>query len=485
MKRRRFLATSTAAAVAGPNILLRGLNGAGRRLNIAVIGANGKGITDTQGVTLNHNIVALVDVDQRRLEEAAASRQKYHADAKADIASTPPRLYRDFRRMFDEMGDQIDGVTISTPDHTHFQAAMWALQHKKHICVQKPLCNRISEVRALHRAAKEAGVITQMGNQGRTAEGQRLAKEWIEQGAIGTLKEIKLWTNRPLWPQRPMEKLSKPVPENLDWDLWQSGEPAVPYFEYVISDEERAAHNYKNFKPAKSNAIVPHNWRGWWKYGSGALGDMGCHIMDASFSILGQLIPERIEVESGAISEDCGPEWSSLVYHMPKGRHPALTVTWQDDSRNEQPNKPAKPEGLAELSEQGWERARSGMAFIGTEGVVFEGDAYCYSPAIYPLQRFTEIKEAMAAGRIKKSEPRSPVPNNPQGEWAHCIVNGGKPSSNFDYSCPLSEFVLLGNLAIRAQQAVTWDKGAMKVTNDDAANRFISRPEYRQGWVRA
>lgn len=482
LSRRRFLAQTTGAALTVPNLLLHGQNAAGKRLNLAIIGANGKGRSDTQAITLQHNIVAMVDVDQNRLEEAAAARVKYHQDSNAPLASTPPKLYRDFRRMFDEMSDQIDGVIISTPDHTHFQAAMWALGHKKHICVQKPLCNYIAEVRALHRAAKEAGVITQMGNQGRTGEGQRLAREWISQGAIGTLKEIKLWTNRPLWPQVPMQKILKETPPQVDWDLWLSGEPHEPYFEYYISDEERAAHIYKSYTPAQSNAVHPHNWRGWWKYGSGALGDMGCHIMDATFSVLGQIIPERIDAVSAPISEDCGPEWSRLTYHMPAGTHPALTVSWHDDSRIGQANKPERDE---RVPEDAFKKAATGMMFIGTEGVVFEGDAYCFSPAIYPLTKFTEVKQAMQSGAIKKTEPRSPMPNNPQGEWAHCIVNGGLPGSNFDYACPLTEFVLLGNLAIRAQQSVQWDKTNMSVSNLPEANRFIRRAAYREGWKTA
>lgn len=487
INRRRFI-SQTAAGIAAfgvPNLLLKGQDAAGKRLNLAIIGANGKGISDTQAITLEHNVVALVDVDRRRLDEAAMIRERYHGEANAPLAKSPPKLYSDFRRMFDEMSGEIDGVIISTPDHTHFQAAMWALGHKKHICVQKPLCNFISEVRALHEAAREAGVVTQMGNQGRTGEGQRLAKEWIEQGVIGTLQEIRLWTNRPLWPQKPMRKVLMGCPDYLDWDLWLSGEPHEPYFEYSLSDEERAAHIYDSYPPAKSNAVHPHNWRGWWKYGSGALGDMGCHIMDATFSILGQVIPERIEARSAPVSEDCGPEWSRLVYHMPAGRHPALEVTWQDDSRVELTNKPERPPALAEMSEQSWKKARSGMMFIGSDGVIFDGDAYCASPIVYPLAKYAEVKIGLRDGVIKKTEPRSPAPGNPQLEWAHCIVHGGKPSSHFDYSCPLTEFVQLGNLAIRARQTVQWDKEAMRVPNVASANRFISRPAYRDGWKRA
>ena len=477
--RRRFLGTAStlaAGAFSAPNLLLRGQDTAGKRLNLAVIGANGKGTADTKAVTLEHNIVALVDVDSKRLDEAAKVREKYHLDSGVE-APKAPKLYKDFRKMFDEMANEIDGVIVSTPDHTHYVAAMHAIKHGKHVAVQKPLCNYIGEVRNLHKAAKDAGIVTQMGNQGRTMDGQRNAKEWIEQGAIGELQEIRLWTNRPIWPQGPFGKTPAEQPANLDWDLWLSSEPSEPYWEMDMPE---------GAKPWKGNkSIHPFSWRGWWPYGSGALGDMGCHIMDATFSILGQLIPEKIEAESSPISSTCAPAWSRLVYHMPAGRHKALKVTWHDGSLPDgTPNKPERPALMSsDLAKKAWDKASSGMAFIGTEGVVFEGEAYCASPVIYPEDKFTETRLAIKAGEIKQTEKRSVMPNNPQGEWAYHIVNGGLPSSNFDYSCPLTEFVLLGNLAVRSQATVQWDKENMKVPNVEAANQYITRPSYREGWA--
>lgn len=476
ISRRHFLGRTAglaASAFAGPNLLLRGQNSAGKKLNLAVIGANGKGQSDTQGVTLDHNIVALVDVDTKRLDEAAKKREDHHLKS-GQQAPAAPKLYQDYRKMFDEMANEIDGVIISTPDHTHYVAAMHAIKHGKHVCVQKPLCNYIEEVRSLHKAAKDAKITTQMGNQGRTMEGQRLAKEWIEQGAIGTLKEIRLWTNRPIWPQGPLVKKAAECPSNLDWDLWLASEATEPYFEFEIPEGMSAK---------RGNSIHPFNWRGWWQFGSGALGDMGCHIMDATFSILGQLIPEKIDAKSSPISDTCAPVWSDLVYHMPAGKHGALKVTWNDGSKDGKPNKPEiSPHMTSELAKKAFEKASSGMMFIGTEGTVFEGEAYCGSPVIYNEERYTQVRLDMRAGKIKKTETRSVMPNNPQGEWAHHIVNGGNPSSNFDYSCPLTEFVLLGNLAVRAQQSVQWDKAGMKVPNVESANKFVSRPAYRPGW---
>jgi predicted dehydrogenase len=476
LSRRHFLGRTAglaASSIAGPNLLLRGQDGAGKRLNLAVIGANGKGQSDTQAVTLDHNIVALVDVDRKRLEEAGKKNEDHHLKSGKN-APKAPKLFQDYRKMFDEMANEIDGVIVSTPDHTHYVAAMHAIKHKKHVCVQKPLCNYINEVRDLHRAAKEAGVVTQMGNQGRTMEGQRLAKEWIEQGAIGTLKEIRLWTNRPIWPQGPLAKKAAVCPTNLDWDLWLSSEAYEPYFEFVIPE---------GVSGKRGNSLHPFNWRGWWQFGSGALGDMGCHIMDATFSVLGQLIPEKIDAVSSPISATCAPVWSDLVYHMPAGKHPALKVTWNDGSKDGKPNKPEiSPHMTSDLAKKAFEKASSGMMFIGTEATVFEGEAYCSSPVIYNEERYTQLRLDTKAGKIRKTETRSVMPNNPQGEWAWHIVNGGSPSSNFDYSCPLTEFVLLGNLAVRAQQTVQWDKAGMKVPNAESANQFVSRPAYRPGW---
>jgi predicted dehydrogenase len=318
-----------------------------------------------------------------------------------------------------------------------------------------------------------------MGNQGRTMEGQRFAKEWIDQGAIGTLKEIRLWTDRPLWAQGPLGKKIAECPPNVNWDLFLGTEKSEPYFDFTVPEGVPA-------NPKKGFCIHPWNWRGWWQFGSGSLGDMGCHIMDATFSILGQAIPIKIEVESSEITDLNCPLWTTLKYHFAAtDKHPALVVTWQDGTKDGVPNKPEKPELMSDLSDEGWKKASSGMMFIGTDGVVFEGDAYCNSPAVYPLAKFMDVKQAMLSGKIKKTETRSVRPGEPQIEWTNAIKNGLTTSSNFDYAAPLAEFVLLGNLAIRSQQTIQWDREQMKVTNVDDANKFVKRPHYREGWFKA
>jgi predicted dehydrogenase len=355
---------------------------------------------------------------------------------------------------------------------------MWALKYKKPVCVQKPLCNTIWEVRELHKAARNAGVLTQMGNQGRTLEGHRLAKEWVDRGLIGTLKEVRLWTNRPIWPQGPLKKITVPCPENLDWDLWLSTEPSEPYFEFEGPKVEVEQAKKKGRK--RGNGVHPFNWRGWWQFGSGALGDMGCHIMDATFSVLGQRIPEKIEVSSSPISALNAPSWSRLVYHFAASdKFPKLTVSWQDGIKDGKPNLPERDE---RIPEDEFKLQTSGMMFIGTEGVIL-ADTYCNRPVLYPEERDIEVRTAINNGTYEKKERRSTHPGNPQMEWANAIVNGGVTSSNFDYAAPLTEFVLLGNLAIRAGETIRWDAKKMAVSNTSKPNRFVKRPSYRSGWV--
>lgn len=488
--RRRFLAGSAAglAALALPALPRAYAAAPGDRLRIAVIGAMGKGKSDTANIAADHNVVALVDVDERSLADAAAilagggakpKRAKGGAASDAADGAAPapgdrpaPRLFSDFRRMFDEMANEIDAVIVSTPDHAHFPAALRAVREGKHVCVQKPLCNTIGEARALHKAAKEAGVITQMGNQGRTSEGHRVAKEWIEQGAIGTLQEVRLWTNRPIWPQGPLTKRPTAPPESLNWDLWLAALPQEPYFVFDVPE---------GVQDKRGGGIHPFNWRGWWAYGSGALGDMGCHVMDATFNVLGRRVPERIEAEHGEVTDLTAPTWSTFRYEFAASdRIPALTVTWHDGTRDGTPNRPNRDPRVPEAA---FEKAKTGMIFIGTDGVLFDGTGYCFEPTLYPEERAADVKKAVEAGTIRQTEPRSTHPQNPQLEWAEAIVRGGTTSSNFDYAAPLTEFVLLGNLAIRSGEPIAWDAALGRVTNSEPANRFVNRPAYREGWV--
>lgn len=481
ISRRSFVRQSSAlaATLAVPTILPRSVFGANNKLNIATIGALGKGQSDTHNVADLHNIVALVDADKNRAESAAKSLAKLYSDKKVET-KVEARLYTDFRKMFDEMHAGIDAVIVSTPDHTHYPAAMWAVRHKKHVAVQKPMCNFIGEIRSLHKAAKEAKLVTQMGNQGRTMEGQRLAKEWVEQGVIGTLKEVRLWTNRPIWPQGPLYKHTAPTPEGLDWNSWLGQEVEEPYFTFDNGEKPAEKKDDAKKKARRGNSVHPFNWRGWWAYGSGALGDMGCHIMDATFNILGRRIPIKIDAESSPVSDLTAPAWSRLVYHFAAtDTLPALTVSWHDGNKDGKQN---KPERDSRVPEELFKKASSGMMFIGSEATIFEAEAYCANPLIFSEERRKDVEAMTKAGKIKQTEARSKHAGNPQKEWSQAIVEGYLPSSNFDYSAPLTEFVMLGNLAIRSGQSVSWDAASARVTNLESANKYVNRAAYRKGW---
>jgi len=293
--RRGSAAAATTSTITFPHILPAGAKGSTERLHIACVGTMGKGRSDRRAVSGSEDIVALCDVDSGRLAEAGKD-------------SPRARRFTDFREMFDRMENTIDAVIVSTPDHAHFPVAMAAIDLGKHVCVQSPLSNRIAEIRELLRATNEKKVVTQMGNQGRTKEGQRLVKEWVDQGAIGELTEIKIWTNRPNWPQGSrLKRTGADIPKGLDWELWLAQVPSKPYV--------------KN--------IHPRNWRAWWDYGSGALGDMGCHLMDSAFSVLGEVSPERVEAKTGKCTSEFAPEWSSLTYQFEGDR----TLSWHDGAR--------------------------------------------------------------------------------------------------------------------------------------------------------
>lgn len=449
--RRSFLKSSgfVAGSLAIPNIIIGQEDGVtpNNRINIASVGVGGKGLSDRGKAAAGNNIVALCDVDLGQITGKRKPTDKSPAEAFPEA-----KTFQDFRKMFDAMDSEIDAVIVSTPDHAHFSIAMEAVKRGKHVYVQKPLCNTISEVRALHTAAKEAGVVTQMGNQGRTREGQRMVKEWIEQGAIGDLKEIHLWTDRPIWPQgKNLAIKTCPVPEGFDWDLWQA------------QVRPREFHQ----------RIHPFSWRGWWDYGSGALGDMGCHIMDAAFYILGGGFPKCIKAKSTAFTNISGPSASTLTYTFDTEKWGELPVTWGDGSLQ-----PPFPEGWDFKAYP--EMGKNGQIFAGTEGMIYNGDAYCTRPRIVPE---TRMQEWIKSGQWQKTEKRSKHEDNPQQEWL-ATIRGEKDVecfSTFDYAAPLTEMVLLGNLAVRSRRTVNWDAKNM-TAGDPAIDRFIGRDFYRQGW---
>jgi len=431
ISRRTFVGTvaTTAAFTIIPSRILA--DPPSDKLNIAGIGIGGMGKNNVRACK-SENIVALCDVD----EQYAASVFKEFPRA---------RVWTDFRKMLDKQKD-IDAVIIATPDHTHAVIAMAAMRRGKHVYVQKPLTRTVWEARMLTEAARKYKVATQMGNQGHSGEGVRLICEWIWDGAIGPVHEVHAWTNRPVWPQgigRPKE--TPPVPKTLHWDLWIGPSPMRPYHP----------------------AYHPFKWRGWWDFGCGALGDMACHVLDPVWWALKLKYPKSVEACATPVNDETFPLASIVRYEFPaREGMPPLKLHWYDGGL-----KPPRPDAL----EPGrrLDQAASNVLFIGEKGVLRCGE-YGDSPRLIPEKLMREYK------RPPKTLPR--VNMSHEQDWI-VACKGGRPAcSNFDYSGPFTETVVMGNLALRRLGTrLEWDGENMKVTNDDKANEYI-RPEYRDGW---
>jgi predicted dehydrogenase len=309
----------------------------------------------------------------------------------------------------------------------------------------------VEESRRLARAARRKGVVTQMGNQGHSNDGVRLAREWIEAGAIGPVREVYSWTNRPIWPQgldKPSHAEFIPViPEGLDWKLWQGVAP------------ERA------YDPA----YLPFSWRAWWDYGCGAVGDMACHVMDAAYYGLDLGLPESIVALATPVNDQSAPDATAITYQFPaRGRSAPVTYHWLDGGLL-----PPAPDGISQAELLGEDR--SGTLFIGDDGFMVT-DTYTRSVRILPEARAMEVR-ADAPGQ---TIPR--VQSTHHEDWVRAIKAGGRSCSDFDYAAGLTEVGLLGNVAIRAGARLDYDPGAMKITNLPEANRFL-RKSYPDGWI--
>lgn len=442
LTRRSFLQKTTlasAAVSAFPAIAKAKKDGvaATDRVNLAFVGVGGRGRNAIEAL-VDENIVAFCDVDEARASE---NYQKY-----PDVPK-----FRDYREMFAEMADKIDAVVITTPDHMHFPVAMTAIAHGKHVYVEKPLTHTVEEARLLTEAARKAGVITQMGNQGHSNEGTRLTKEWIQAGVLGEIREIHSWTNRPIWPQGlslpDHSKMIPVVPDTLDWDLWQG--VAKP----------------RAYDPV----YLPFGWRGWWDYGCGAFGDMACHIMDAAYWGLDLGSPTSLEAYSAKNNDYSCPVSSVVQYEFgPRGNQPGLTWKWYDG-------------GLTPPFPPDWEDGRqyyrdgSGTLIIGSEASMVNS-TYGSSPRIFPETKMRKI----APNLPEKTLPRVETSNHHLA-WCNAIRDNRQPASNFEYAGPFTETVLLGNAAIRANRRLEFDAAAVKFTNYEPANQYLTKT-YRPGF---
>jgi predicted dehydrogenase len=453
MNRRRTFLKSAAAATAGFTIVPRHvLGGQGQtapsdKLNIAGVGVGGMGKNNLKRLATTENIVALCDVDWPFSEPVFQT----YPDAKR---------YKDYREMLDKQ-PEIDAVVVATPDHTHAVIAMAAMERGKHVYVQKPLTHSVHEARMLTEAAHKYNVKTQMGNQGHSGEGSRLLCEWVWDGAIGKVREAHAWTNRPVWPSgveadRPSETVEPPA--GLDWDLWLGPAPHRPY--------------HPAYHPAK--------WRAWWDFGTGSLGDMGCHLIDPLFWALKLKYPTSVEAnvsrywhaffQESLAKNEMFPRSTIVRFRFPAREDmPEVDVTWWDGGLL-----PQRPHFL----EQGRRLGDNdgGILLIGDKGAIKAG-TYGESPRLIPESAMRSYK------RPERTIPR--IPEGADGhelDWVRSIKGGPAASSNFDYSGPLSETVLMGNLAVRfPDRELLWDGEKMEVTNDADANAYVRR-DYREGW---
>ncbi|MDB4093130.1 Gfo/Idh/MocA family oxidoreductase [Flavobacteriaceae bacterium] len=475
--RRNFIKKSSAVG-AGIFIVPRNvLGGVGftapsDQLNLAAIGSGGKGISDIANASVNgrERVAALCDVD-------------FAGSASRSVKRFPKaKLYADFREMLDNEKD-IDAVTISTPDHVHGPAAVYAMERDKHVYVQKPITHNIREARILTELARKQKVVTQMGNQGGSNPLLKMVQNWVDSGKVGKIAEVKVWTNRPVWPQGLKMQDPDPVlkPDSLDWNLWLGPASQKPY----------------------TPNLHPFNWRGWWEYGTGALGDVGCHLIDIPFRTLGLKYPKSAECSVGSVftkmwnpdyhPEGCPP--SSLITlnfdSTEKSKSP-IQLTWTDGGI-----RPPHPDIIPADSDIGGQDSQNGVLMIGDKGIISTNinDSSPLTPKLYLYDGQTEF------GPDKEDMPEPEYGH--QRKWVDACKAGFNSkehldlTSSFDYAGPMTETVLMGNLAIRsymlrkeasngsfdyyARKKLLWDGENMKITNVEEANQFVTR-KYRESW---
>lgn len=481
--RRDFLKTATLASgavVFGVPTLLRGQN-LNSKLNIATIGVAGKGVTDTD-YCATENIYALCDVNT---EHCAKQVAKY----------PQARFYRDYRVMLEESGKNIDAVIVSTPDHFHAVAASAAMQMGKAVYCQKPLTQTVYEARYLRELARKKKLVTQMGNQGSSEDGLRRAVECIQDGLIGQVHEIHVWSNRPIWPQgmgRP--EGSDTIPDTLDWDVWVGPAPMRPY---------------------KKEVYQPFNWRGWLDFGAGALGDMACHTVNMPFRALNMGDPTEIEAQAlGGMNQESFPIGSKIRFEFParklvlpaergtfsRGKttiHQAPATLWWYDGGNPLADNPTKHDGTCKppreltvaVEELRGEVPRSGCLLIGDKGSVFSPDDYGtqFFVKLTGDEKFVHYGKHPAVEQYPQRIPRNifkgDTDSKHHAEWI-AAIKAEKPEdcySRFEIGGQLTEIMLLGCVALRVGHKIKWDGRKMRATNCPEAAQYIKR-EDRTGW---
>jgi predicted dehydrogenase len=446
LNRRHFLMAAAAGAAAAhltscQNQQKARRPGPNERLRIAQIGCGGKGLSDMQAVAKNHDIVALCDVDDGK----ASNAREEHPSA---------NYYHDYRDLLDR--EKLDAVVISTPDHSHALPALIAMQLGYHVFVQKPLTHTVEEARLLRQAMHKYGVVTSMGNQGTCLDGFRGAAEAIRAGVVGDVTEVHVWTNRPVWPQG----IQRPnhidaIPASFRWDLWLGGAPFRPFA--------------KGRKDTPFSGYCPFHWRGWWDFGTGALGDMACHVANLPFFALELGAPQWVEADAEGATEETAPKASTVRFQFPaRGKQPPVQLTWYDGGRLPPADRMPPESQRKDMREP----KHGGFLLIGSKGKL-------YSPTDYGATfRLFDASGATVTPEVAPTLPRSPGIHE---EWLDAIFTGTQPMANFDYAAPFTEAMLLGNIALRTPGRVEYDSAAMRITNVAAANELLGK-RYTRGF---
>jgi len=439
--RREFLKTAAVTGVGywvAGGVQARESSSPNERIGMASVGIDGKGESDSGDAARSGNMVAICDVDDVKLANAAARR------------FPKAKTFNDFRKMLDELGKSIDAVTVSTPDHCHAPAGLMAMRMGKHCFCQKPMTRTIYEARLMGQVASQQKVATQMGNQYTAHEPARKAAAQIQAGMLGTVKEVHVWTNRPIWPQGGERPPAADPPESLHWDLWLGPAPVRPY---------------------GKGAYHPFDWRGWWDFGSGALGDMACHTVNMPFMALNLRDPISVQAVTSGHNKDSYPKWSIITYEFPAlGDRAALKMVWYDGGKK------VSPDVIG-----GKNPAISGSAIVGDKATM-------YAPGDYAENEIVIIGDVTAP---KVEYTRSPGHFQ---EWVRAIRGGEPAMSNFpNYAGPLTETILLGNLAVWVAagdgpgkdcqgEKVMWDPKNLKSTNVSGLETIV-KPVYRDGYT--
>lgn len=434
--RRRFLGTTAVVGVGywvAGGVQIAESKSPNEKIAMAAIGVDGKGSSDSADAANAGVVVAICDVDEQKLGRRATDKRFEKAER-----------FVDFRKMFDKLGKSIDAVTVSTPDHMHAAQALMAMRMNKHCFVQKPLTRCVYEARLLGEVARKMKVATQMGNQGTAGSELRKAAAMMRAGRFGNITEVHVWTNRPIWPQGGERPAPKDPPKYLHWDLWLGVAPVRPYAE---------------------GAYHPFAWRGWWDFGSGALGDMACHTVNMPFMGLDLRDPVTLEAETSKHNKDSFPRWSIIRFEFPANQwRGPVKMVWYDGGQRPSP----------EIFDGTTKLAGSGCIVIGSKGKLYHGGDYGGITKIVGDVDQSEIQFERSPGHFE--------------EWIRAIRGGPPAKSNFpDYAGPLTETILLGNLAVWAaadgrSEKIEWDAKNLRAKNVPGLETVI-KPVYRKGYV--